>query len=129
MSLRAISRVDDVSIHTVTELLVDVGKGCEKFHDEHIMNVNSKRAQCDKIWSFVYAKDKNVKAAPEGAGNAWTWTAIDADAKLEMSWFVASRDSEPANIFMHDVASRISNRIQLRTDGLRPYLKTVDAAF
>jgi len=132
MSLRAISRVADVSINTVTKLLVEVGTACEKFHDEQVVNVNSQRVQCDEIWSFVYAKDKNVEyaaAAPEGAGDAWTWTAIDADTKLIVSWFVGSRDADSANVFMQDVASRIKNRVQLTTDGYKPYLKAVDDAF
>jgi IS1 family transposase len=132
MSLRSISRVADVSINTVTKLLVEVGSACEKFHDEQVVNLNSKRVQCDEIWSFVYAKDKNVDratAAPEGAGDAWTFTAIDADSKLVVSWFVGSRDIYSAEPFMRDVASRIKNRVQLTTDGFKPYLKAVDAAF
>jgi lambda repressor-like predicted transcriptional regulator len=100
-SLRSTSRIADVSINTVTKLLVDVGTACEEFHNEKVVNVKSARVQCDEIWSFVYAKEKNVEksvAAPENAGDAWTWTAIDADSKLIISWFVGDRDALSANI-------------------------------
>lgn len=132
MSLRATSRIADVSINTVTKLLVDVGAACQQFHDETVVSVSSQRVQCDEIWSFVYAKDKNVEravAAPDKAGDVWTWTGIDADTKLIVSWYVGNRDAESALEFMQDVKSRISNRIQLTTDGFKPYLKAVDATF
>ena len=132
MSLRATSRIADVSINTVTKLLVDVGAACQRFHDDTVINVNSQRVQCDEIWSFVYAKDKNVEdavAAPDGAGDVWTWTGIDADTKLIVSWFVGNRDAESALFFMQDVKSRIANRIQLTTDGYKPYLKAVETTF
>src|SRR5688572_24745394 len=113
-SLRSTSRICDVSINTVTKLLVEVGKACEKFHNEKVQKVNAKRVQCDEIWSFVYSKEKNV---PEGmedyAGDVWTWTAIDADSKLIISWGVGGRDIATAKEFMQDVASRLSNRVQL----------------
>lgn len=129
-SLRSTSRIADVSINTVTKLLVNVGRACEKFHNETVVNVNSKRVQGDEIWSFVYGKQKNV---PEGmedqAGDVWTWTAIDADTKLVMSWLVGSRDADTANTFMADVAKRIKNRVQLTTDGYKPYLEAVTDAF
>jgi len=131
-SLRSTSRIADVSINTVTKLLVDVGAACQTFHDETVKNVASKRVQCDEIWAFCYAKDKNVaaaKAAPDGAGDVWTWTGIDADSKLIVSWFVGNRDAESAHAFMYDVAARLKNRVQLTTDGFKPYLKAVDAAF
>src|SRR6202046_2135886 len=88
-SMRSISRVADVSINTVAKLLAEAGEACEAFHDETVVGVRSARVQCDEIWSFVYAKQKNVKkatAAPQGAGDCWTWTAIDADTKLMISW-------------------------------------------
>jgi lambda repressor-like predicted transcriptional regulator len=122
MSMRATSRLADVSINTVTKLLVDVGRACEKFHNEMVLRVPSKRVQCDEIWSFVYSKEKNV---PEGmedyAGDVWTWTALCADSKLIVSWYVGQRDAIAANDFMNDVASRLLNRVQLTTDGHRAH--------
>ncbi len=132
MSLRATSRIADVSINTVTKLLVDVGTACQEFHNDTVINVKIQRVQCNEIWSFIYAKDKNAEGAvtaPDRAGDAWTWTAIDADTKLIVSWFVGNRDAESAYEFMQDVKSRISTRIQLTTDGYKPYLKAVDATF
>ena len=129
-SLRSTSRISGCSINTVTKLLVDVGRACQKFHDDTVINVPSKKIQCDEIWSFVYAKQKNVPEEMEGqAGDIWTWTAIDADSKLIVSWFVGNRDAESANVFMHDVADRLSNRVQLTTDGLKAYIEAVDSAF
>jgi IS1 family transposase len=131
-SMRSISRVADVSINTVSGLLVDAGEACMAFHDETVRGVKSKRVQCDEIWSFVYAKKKNVetaKAAPEGAGDAWTWTALDADTKLIVSFLVANRDADTANDFMQDVADRLATRVRLTTDGLKAYLDAVEDAF
>ncbi len=130
MSMRATSRLADVSINTVTKLLVDVGRACEKFHNEHVQNLAAKNVQCDEIWSFVYSKEKNI---PEGmedhAGDVWTWTALDADSKMIVSWYVGQRDAVAANDFMNDVASRLANRVQLTTDGHRAYLTAVENAF
>ncbi|MFO1185933.1 MAG: IS1 family transposase [Bauldia sp.] len=131
-SMRAISRVADVSINTVTKLLVDAGNACAAFHYNAVRNVAAKRVQCDEIWSFCYSKAKNVaaaKAAPVGAGNVWTWTAIDADSKMILSWMVGDRGAETANFFMDDLASRLANRVQLTTDGHRVYLDAVAGAF
>jgi len=131
-SMRSISRVADVSINTVAKLLAEAGEACEAFHDEAVRGVRSKRVQCDEIWSFVYAKAKNVKtakAAPQGAGDCWTWTAIDADTKLMISWTVGGRDAGYAHLFMQDVAARLANKVQLTTDGHAPYLTAVDDAF
>jgi IS1 family transposase len=130
-SLRSTSRMADVSINTVTKLLVDTGKACQKFHDENVVKVKSIRIQADEIWSFVYAKEKNasIEQKANGAGNAWTWTAIDADSKLIVSWFVGDRTYISARDFMQDVASRLSNRVQLTTDGHKAYLNAVDDAF
>ena len=92
--------------------MIDAGKACAAYHDEHVRNLNSKRVQVDEIWSFTYAKQKNVataKAAPEGVGDTWTWTAIDADSKLMVSWLVGGRDSEYAMAFMDDLRSRLAN--------------------
>ncbi len=131
-SMRSISRVADVSINTVSALLVSAGKACAKHHDEAVRDVRSQRIQADEIWSFCYAKEKNValaKAAPEDAGDVWTWTALDADNKLIVSYLVGGRDAEYANDFMQDVASRLAHRVQLTTDGHRPYLQAVEGAF
>ena len=131
-SLRATSRLADVSINTVTKLLVDVGTSCQKYHDEHVLNVASKRVQCDEIWSFIYAKDKNLPEKLQGkygVGSIWTWTALDADSKLMISWLIGNRDAEYAKVFIEDVASRLKNRVQLTTDGLKAYLEAVDQTF
>jgi IS1 family transposase len=131
-SMRSITRVADVSINTVSKILADAGAACEEFHDKTVRNVRSKRIQCDEIWSFVYSKAKNVagaKAAPDGAGDCWTWTAIDADTKLMVAWAVGGRDAGEAHGFMHDVADRLANRVQLTTDGHKAYLSAVESAF
>ncbi len=131
-SMRSISRVADVSINTVAKLLAEAGEACIAHHEETVLNVKAKRVQCDEIWSFVYAKKRNVetaKAAPEGAGDAWTWTAIDADSKLIVSYLVGKRDAECAHIFMQDVAARLANRVQLTTDAHKAYLDAIEGAF
>lgn len=130
--MRSISRVVGVSINTVTKLLVEAGEACAEYHAETVRNVKAQRVQCDEIWSFAYAKAKNVqtaKAAPEDAGDVWTWTAIDADTKLIVSWLVGGRDSSYAMEFMDDLASRLANRVQLTTDGHKAYLEAVEGAF
>ena len=131
-SMRSISRVADVSINTVSKLLVDAGEACAAFHHETVRNVWAKRVQCDEIWSFTYAKQKNVpdaKAAPFGAGNIWTWTALDPDSKMILSWMVGDRDSESAMFFVDDLKDRLARRIQLTTDGLHLYLDAVHGSF
>jgi IS1 family transposase len=131
-SLRSISRIADVSINTVTKLLVDVGTACQIYHDGNVKNLNTKVVQCDEIWSFVYAKQKNVPSEMRDtnkAGDVWTWTAIDADSKFMIAWNVGKRDADTAKDFMNDVADRLNNRVQLTTDGLAKYLKAVDNAF
>src|SRR5438552_16491827 len=131
-SCRSISRVADVSLNTVYKTLIDAGKACVRFHDETVRNVASKRVQCDEAWSFCYAKQKNVataKAAPEGAGDVWTWTALDADSKLILSWAVGGRDAGYALALMDDLRSRITTPVQLTTDGHRAYLQAVEEAF
>ena len=131
-SLRSVTRITGVSLDTVTKLLIDAGRACQAFHDGAVRNVQAKRVQCDEIWSFTYAKQKNVataKAAPEQAGDTWTWTALDADSKLIVSWLVGGRDAEYAAGFMEDVASRLAGRVQLTTDGLKAYLDAVEGAF
>ena len=130
--MRSISRVVGVSINTVTKLLIQAGEACAAHHDETVRNVTASRVQCDEIWSFCYAKQKNVKtakAAPADAGDVWTWTALDADSKLIVSYLVGGRDSEYAIEFMDDVAKRLANRVQMTTDGHKAYLEAVEGAF
>jgi IS1 family transposase len=131
-SMRSISRVADVSINTVYKLLEAAGPVCTRFHDETVRGVASQRIQCDEAWAFCYAKQKNVesaKAAPEDAGDVWTWTALDADSKLILSWAVGGRDAGYALALMDDLRSRVTTRIQLTTDGHRAYLEAVEEAF
>jgi IS1 family transposase len=131
-SLRSIARVANVSINTVAKMLIDAGKACAAFHDQAVRGVTASRIQCDEIWSFTYAKEKNVagaKAAPDGAGDTWTWTALDRDSKLIVSWLVGGRDSEYALAFMDDLRCRLANRVQLTTDGHKAYLEAVEEAF
>jgi len=129
-SIRAITRIADVSKNTVIKLLVDTGQACQKFHNAQVRNVKSKRVQCDEIWSFCYAKAKNVtQEMREGSGDVWTWTALDADSKLIVSWLVGDREATSASEFMYDVADRLSNRVQLTTDGHKAYLIAVEKAF
>lgn len=131
-SMRSISRVCDVSINTVTKLLVDAGETCLALHDELVRDVRASRIQCDEIWSFCYAKEKNVqkaKAATEDAGDVWTWTALDADTKLIVSYFVGDRSGQSAIALMDDLCSRLNNRVQITTDGHKAYLEAVEGAF
>lgn len=132
MSMRSISRTVGVSINTVSKLLIEAGEACAAYHDETVRNVNAHRVQCDEIWSFVYAKDKNVKtakAAPDGAGDVWTWTAIDADSKMILAYEVGDRSAATAIEFMDDLCARLANRVQLTTDGHKAYLEAVEGAF
>jgi len=130
-SLRATSRLADVSINTVTKLLVDLGAACYAFHDTNVRNVRVRRMQCDEIWAFVGAKAKN--ATPEkkalGGGDVWTWVGLDTDSKLCVSYLVGGRDGWWATEFMKDCASRISGRVQITTDGHKAYLDAVEDAF
>ena len=112
-------------------LLIDAGKVCAGFPDDNVRNVQSRRVQVDEIWSFTYAKQKNVpaaKSAPEEAGDTWTWTAIDADNKLILSWLIGGRDGEYALACMDDLRGRLANRVQLTSDGHRAYLEAVEGA-
>jgi IS1 family transposase len=131
-SMRSVSRLADVSINTVTKLLIDAGTACAAFHDERVRGVRAKRVQVDEIWSFTYAKAKNVLGAtkaPTGAGDTWTSTAIESDSKLIISWLVGARDVDYAIAFMNDLRGRIVNRIQLTSDGHKPYIAAVEDAF
>jgi IS1 family transposase len=131
-SMRAISRLCDVSINTVAKLLADAGEACLLMHDEKVRGVPAKRVQCDEIWSFCYAKARNVekaKAAPDEAGDVWTWTALDADNKLMISYFVGDRSAQSARVLLYDLAGRVTDRIQLTTDGFHSYLPAAEGAF
>jgi IS1 family transposase len=131
-SMRAASRLADVSINTVTKLLVDIGTACEMYQLHTIKNLTSKRIQCDEIWCFVGSKESNVppnRKGEFGRGDVYTWVAIDPDSKLVASWLVGRRTIEYATMFMNDLASRLSHRVQLTTDGHKAYLEAVDEAF
>jgi IS1 family transposase len=130
-SLRSCSRLADVSINTVSKLLVDLGAACEKFHDEQVRNVCVRRLQCDEIWCFVGAKAKNVtpEKKAQGWGDTWTWTGLDADTKLCLSYLVGGRGLAWAKEFMADCARRIQGRVQITTDGHKAYLDAVEDAF
>jgi len=131
-SLRSTSRMADVSINTVTKLLVDIGQACSDYQYKTLVNLPCAKIQVDEIWAFCYAKQKNVgkaKAAPDGAGDIWTWTAICADTKLIPSWLIGDRTLDSATIFIDDLKSRLSSRIQLTSDGLRAYVQAIDDAF
>ncbi len=130
--MRSISRIVDVSINTVSKILVEAGEACLILHDETVQNVKASRIQCDEIWSFCHAKQKNIasaKAAPEGAGDVWTWTAIDADTKLIVSYYVGDRSGESAMCLMDDLQACLANRVQLTTDGHKAYLEAVEGTF
>ena len=131
-SMRAVTRLTGASKNTVVKLLIDAGKACMAYHDANVRNVKAKRVQVDEIWSFTYAKQKNVKAAkaaPDGAGDTWTWTALEADTKMILSYFVGGRDGECAAWFISDLAARLANRVQLTSDGHKAYLEAVEGAF
>lgn len=121
-----------VAKNTVTKLLREIGSVCAEFQDKTLHNIKSKKIQCDEIWSYCYAKQKNVpedKKGQFGYGDVWTWVAIDADSKLVISWYVGLRNAEHAKFFIGDLASRLANKVQLTTDGHHSYLEAVDEAF
>lgn len=131
-SLRSISRVADVSINTVTKLLVDAGETCVRLHDDAVRGVKASRIQCDEIWSFNYCKARTVataKAAPLDSGDVWTWTALDADTKLIVTYAVGDRTLSSARLFMEDLKERLSNRVQITADGHRAYVEAIEGAF
>ena len=131
-SIRAITRLTGASKTTVTKLVVDAGRACSWYQDRVFRNLECKRLQVDEVWGFVGAKSKNadpvLKAAGQ-AGDIWVWVATDAETKLVPSWFVGGRDSDSAMIFMDDLAARLANRVQLTSDGHKPYLEAVEGAF
>jgi IS1 family transposase len=131
-SIRAVTRLTGASKNTVTKLVVDAGHACTEYQDRVLRNLTSKRVQVDEIWNFIFCKNDNVKEAkapPQDAGDVWTWTAIDADTKLLVSWLVADRSTDSAMMFMDDLKERLANRVQLTSDGHRPYLTAVDTVF
>jgi IS1 family transposase len=130
-SIRATVRMTGVAKNTVVKLLVDLANACVGYHDRKLRHLKVRRLQCDEIWSFVGAKAKNAspEKKAEGWGDTWTWTALDADTKLCVSYLVGGRDLGWATEFMEDCASRISNRVQITTDGHKAYLEAVESAF
>lgn len=130
--IRATVRMTGVAKNTIAKLLVELGEACSDYLDKAIVNLKSKRIQCDEIWSFCYAKEKNLPEELRGKfgyGDVWTWVGIDADSKLIVSWVVGERDAGTAYGFIQDLAKRLSNRVQLTTDGHRPYLSAVEDTF
>jgi IS1 family transposase len=132
LSIRATVRMTGVAKNTIVKLLAEVAVACNEYQDKTLRNLTCKKIQCDEIWSFCYAKEKNVPRDMRGqfgVGDVWTWTAIDADTKLIVSWRVGDRDADVANEFIQDLANRLSNRVQLTTDGHRVYWEAVEKAF
>jgi IS1 family transposase len=131
-SMRSTQRLTGVAKKTVERLLVSAGEACAAAHDKLVRNVKCERVQLDEIWNFCYAKAKNVpkaKAAPAGAGDIWTWTAIDADTKLIIGWFTGQRDEVAAQVFLTDLHSRLANRVQITSDGLKLYSNAMETVF
>jgi IS1 family transposase len=132
LSIRSTVRMTGVAKNTIVKLLAEIGVACNEFQDKTLRNLPCKRIQCDEIWSFCYAKAKNVPRdmrSQFGIGDVWTWTALDADTKLICSWRVGDRDAGTAVEFTDDLASRLANRVQLTTDGHRVYLSAIEASF
>jgi IS1 family transposase len=132
VSIRAIAPMSGSSKNTIVKLLSDAGNAFAEYQDKHLRNLACERVQANEIWSFVYSKQKNVpedRRGQFGYGDVWTWTALDADSKLIISWHVGTRDAEAAYEFMADVADRLANPVQLTTDGHAAYLSAVDADF
>ena len=131
-SIRSTVRITGIAKNTVVKLLKDVGKACSEYQDKAFRNLSCKRLQCDEIWSFCYAKERNVPNKYKGQfgyDDVWTWTAICADSKLIPSWLVGNRDGDTAYVFINDLASRLKHRVQLTTDGYKAYLEAVEGSF
>jgi IS1 family transposase len=130
-SVRSITRMTGVCQEAILKLLCDLGKACADHHDSTVRGLGTRRVQCDEVWSFCYAKEKNVPVEKQGAGDGsvWLWTAIDADSKLMLSYLCGGRDASWAKKFMEDLASRLTTRIQITTDGHRAYAEAVEGAF
>ena len=131
-SMRSAVRLTGVAKKTVSRILVEVGEACAAYHDKIMRNLPCKVIQVDEVWSFTYCKQANIPEhlqCQDGIGDTWTWIAIDADSKLIPSWHVGKRDAEDAYWFIHDLKGRLANRVQLTSDGHRPYLEAVESAF
>lgn len=131
-SIRATCRITSTAKGTVLRLLAEIGEVCAEYQHEYLRNLTCRRVQCDEIWAFCYAKDKNVPDEYKGVfgyGDVWTWSAICADTKLVPSWMVGGRDAGTAKLFLRDLASRLAHRVQLTTDGWGPYLVAVEDVF
>lgn len=130
-SLRAVTRMTGVHRTTIMKLLCDLGRACSEYQDKAFVNLKCKRIQCDEIWSFVYAKEKNchIEQKVAGAGDCWTWVALDPDSKLVPCWFIGRRHAGAAHHFIEDLRARLASRVQLTTDGHRPYLEAVQDTF
>ncbi len=132
VSMQSITRLTGASKNTVAKLLKDAGEACIAYHDSTVRNVKAKRVQCDEIWSFCGMKEKNVPARQRGQfgiGDVFTWTGLDADSKLIVSYLVGKRDARYAKLFVNDLAARLAGRVQLTTDGHKAYLRAVENAF
>lgn len=131
-SIRSIVRMTGVAKNTISKLLVEIGQVCLDFQDQTLRNLSCKRLELDEIWSFCHSKQKNVPVERQGEfgyGDVWTWVALDSDTKLVPSWLIGSRDAGCAGAFVGDLASRLTERVQLTTDGHKAYLEAVDTAF
>ncbi|HZU33909.1 MAG TPA: IS1 family transposase [Candidatus Angelobacter sp.] len=130
-SVNSVSRMTGITKRAILRLLAEMGCACAEYHNKAVRNLQVRRVQCDEIWTFVYAKQKNVtlEQMAKGAGDCWTWTGIDADSKLIISYMLGNRGASTANAFMQDLASRIATKIQLTTDGHRVYADAVERAF
>jgi hypothetical protein len=132
MNIRATVRITGAAKNTIIKLLVELGQACAEYQDTALVNLPCTNLQCDEIWSFCYAKQKNVPYEHQGEfgyGDVWTWTAICADTKLVPTWLVGERGGVDAEVFMRDLASRLTERVQLTSDGHRAYLSAVESAF
>ena len=130
--MRSICRVLGISFNAVAKLLKDAGAACAEYHDRAVRGVNARSVQCDEIWAFCYAKARNAERAQgviDAVGDVWTWTALDRDSRLMISWVVGSREAHVAFHFLKDLQSRLAYKIQLTTDSYRPYIEAVEAAF
>ena len=132
VSINATVRMTGISKVTILKLLAALGPACADYQDKAFRNLKCKRIQCDEIWAFCYAKEKNVPADKKGQfgyGDVWTWVGIDADTKLVPSFLVGNRDAHSARMFIDDLAGRLAHRVQLTTDGLKAYLDAVEDSF
>ena len=131
-SLRSTTRITGRSINTVTKLLVDLGRACTDYQMRTLVDLPASRVECDEIWAFCYSKQRNVPEEHQfewGYGDVWTWVALDPDTKLVCSWLIGRRDSEAAMAFLADLGPRLRNRVQITTDGHRPYIEAIEAQF